>query len=75
MFEFLHKFVRFPFLTSLGLLSVAVQANMYAVRNGAEAAYFNANCAASFIGSDFQIHNHEYLHWKVDSVVSLLFIS
>lgn len=75
MFEFLNKFVRFPFLTFSGLLSVAVLANMYTGRNDAEAAYFNANCAALFIGSDFQIHNHEYLHCKVDSVVSFLFIS
>lgn len=54
---------------------MAVLANMYTVRNDAEAAYFNANCAGLFIGSDFQIHNHEYLHCKVDSVVSFLFIS
>lgn len=70
MFGFLNKFVRFPFVTFLGLLSVAVLANMYTGRNDAEAACFNANCAGLFIGSDFRIHNHEYLHCKVDSVVS-----
>lgn len=46
MFEFPNKFVRFPFLTFLGLLSVAVLANLYTSRNDAEAAYFNANCEA-----------------------------
>lgn len=75
MFQFLNKFVPFPFLTFSGLLYVAVLANMYTVRNGAEAAYFNANDAGLFIGSDFQIQNHEYLHCKVDSVVAFLFIS
>lgn len=70
MFQFLNKFVPFPFLTFSGLLYVAVLANMYTVRNGAEAAYFNANYAGLFIGSDFQIQNHEYLHCKVDSVVA-----
>lgn len=70
MVGFLHTFARFPSMTSLGFFSVAAPANMYTGRSDAEAACFNANGAGLFIGSDFQIHDHEYLHGKADSVVS-----